>query len=504
MKDKKDILTNIKSNFIFRKIFSLLANNKKLDIINYNKNIQKKLNITLEDYKKYGKKYKEGDRNGLGYEYLKETKRLVFAGNYKNNKRNGKGKEFFDNEEILDGYYINGILKEGKLFDKYGNIIKILEKNGKLKEFYDNGKIRFDGEMLNDKKWNGIGYNYNGNKAFEIKEGKGFVMEYDYYYGNKIFEGEYINGVRNGKGKEYYENGKLLFEGEYLYGKRDGNGKEFLLNGEVLNGYYKQDKLIEGKKIDKDGNDIMILEKNGKLKEFFDNGKIRFNGEILDGKKWNGIGYDYNGKKAFEIKEGKGFVMEYDYYYGAKYFEGEYINGVRNGKGKELYESGDILFEGEYLNGKRNGKGKEYYLWFIKYESKLKFEGEYLNGKKHGEGKEYHRNGYLEFEGEYLNGERNGEGTEYYNDGSLSYKGEYLNGKKHGFGKEYYGGNSFADEYSEPRDYLDPRDIDRKQEQLMYEGEYLNDEKNGKGKEYNMNGQLIYEGPYLNGKKLIK
>ena len=35
-----------------------------------------------------------------------------------------------------------------------------------------------------------------------------------------IQEGEYINGKRNGKGKEYDYNGKLIFEGEYLNGER--------------------------------------------------------------------------------------------------------------------------------------------------------------------------------------------------------------------------------------------------------------------------------------------
>ena len=36
-----------------------------------------------------------------------------------------------------------------------------------------------------------------------------------------IFEGEYINGKRrNGKGKEYNEDGKLRFEGDYLNGER--------------------------------------------------------------------------------------------------------------------------------------------------------------------------------------------------------------------------------------------------------------------------------------------
>ena len=35
-----------------------------------------------------------------------------------------------------------------------------------------------------------------------------------------IFEGEYLNGERNGKGKEY-ENGKLIFEGYYIKGKKN-------------------------------------------------------------------------------------------------------------------------------------------------------------------------------------------------------------------------------------------------------------------------------------------
>ena len=54
---------------------------------------------------------------------------------------------------------------------------------------------------------------------------------------------------------------------------------------------------------------------------------------------------------------------------------------MRNGKGKE-YRKDILYFEGEYLNGKINGKGKEYYS-----KNQLKFEGEYLNGKN-GMGKD--------------------------------------------------------------------------------------------------------------------
>ena len=41
-------------------------------------------------------------------------------------------------------------------------------------------------------------------------------------------------------------------------------------------------------------------------------------------------------------------------------FEGEYIFGERNGKGKEYDYFGELVYEGEYLNGKRSGKGKDY------------------------------------------------------------------------------------------------------------------------------------------------
>ena len=82
------------------------------------------------------------------------------------------------------------------------------------------GELEFEGEFSNGKRWNGKGYNKEGNKEFEIKDGKGNIKEYNNYDGELEFEGEYLNGERNGKGKEYFKNGKLKFEGEYLNGER--------------------------------------------------------------------------------------------------------------------------------------------------------------------------------------------------------------------------------------------------------------------------------------------
>ena len=42
-------------------------------------------------------------------------------------------------------------------------------------------------------------------------------------------------------------------------------------------------------------------------------------------------------------------------------FDGYYLNGKRHGKGTEYDNNCNIIFEGNYLNGERHGEGKEYY-----------------------------------------------------------------------------------------------------------------------------------------------
>ena len=69
-----------------------------------------------------------------------------------------------------------------------------------------------------------------------MKEGKGLVKEYDSLNRKLKFEGEYLNGERNGKGKEYW-NGELIFEGEYLNGKRLSKWKISLLLIKLSNNY---------------------------------------------------------------------------------------------------------------------------------------------------------------------------------------------------------------------------------------------------------------------------
>ena len=105
---------------------------------------------------------------------------------------------------------------------------------------------------------------------------------------------------------------------------------------------------------------------------------VKYNKNLQNILNLNLINYKrQSGRYIIYEKDQKNIGREFDSYTNEILFKGEYLNGERNGKGKEYYEDGKLKFEGEYLNGKRNGKGKEYY-----DDGRLKFEGEYLYGYK--------------------------------------------------------------------------------------------------------------------------
>ena len=212
-------IRTIRSNYILEIILKFLLENKKLELIVYNKKIQEKLKINIEHYKYACQRQIIFETKGKGKEYLKNTNILIFEGEYKNFKRNGRGTEYDFNKHLrIEGEYLNGKIINAKVYDIRDNLVLLLE-NGKGKEYFYNGKLQFEGEYKKGRRWNGKGYDYLGNYNFEIKNGKGKGKEYN-YFATLIFEGEYLNGLRNGKGKEYYDNGKLIFKGEYLNGKK--------------------------------------------------------------------------------------------------------------------------------------------------------------------------------------------------------------------------------------------------------------------------------------------
>ena len=75
------------------------------------------------------------------------------------------------------------------------------------------------------------------------------------------------------------------------------------------------------------------------------------------------------------MKDGKGLIMEF-FDNGILQSEYQYLNGERNGKGKEYNIFGNLIFKGEYLNGKKwNGEGKKFY---GEYQKNISF----INGEQ--------------------------------------------------------------------------------------------------------------------------
>ena len=137
--DKKEKINKIKiidlKSPILQIIFSFINEKKKLNIIINNKKIQKKLEINIKNYEKISERYKIGERNGKGKEYLKYNDKLIFEGEYLNGKRNGNGKEYYNNGNIK---YI-GEFKNGKW-------------NEKTMEYFQNGKIKYESKYLDGNK----------------------------------------------------------------------------------------------------------------------------------------------------------------------------------------------------------------------------------------------------------------------------------------------------------------------------------------------------------------
>ena len=135
------------------------------------------------------------------------------------------------------------------------------------------------------------------------------LIKYNKYFQNiidinlvnyKIFSGRYINYEEKGKGKEYNYYNELIYEGEYLNGERNGKGKEYFTHKLIFEGIkflmnenrkvYNYDGISIYDGYYKDGR------RNGKGKEYNIDGILIFEGEYLNGKRWNGKGYDHKKK----------------------------------------------------------------------------------------------------------------------------------------------------------------------------------------------------------------
>ena len=191
-----------------------------------------------------------------------------------------------------------------------------------------------------------------------------------YYNNGDYYEGELINGIREGFGYMKLKNG-TIYEGDFKNNKHDGYGKLTQIDGEVFSGKWKDGK-IDGKGIRYHNNgDKYIGNYSNNLKEGY--GKYFFsNGNIYEGNWENGKA---NGLGKFIFNDGN-------------VYEGEFKDNIICGKGTFIMKNGDKYF-GNFKNGFINGRG------VCENNKGEKYSGFFSKGKKHGMGKLFDSKGNI-------------------------------------------------------------------------------------------------------------
>ena len=98
-----------------------------------------------------------------------------------------------------------------------------------------------------------------------------------------------------------------------------------------------------------------------------------------------------------------------------EYYDGEYSNNKRHGKGI-IYRNNKIIYNGDFIDDKFEGNGK------LLYNNGDYYIGSFIKGLKDGKGIEYYQNNTIKYDGDFSKDKYNGDGILSYKDGrSVSY-----------------------------------------------------------------------------------
>lgn len=176
--------------------------------------------------------YKEGTRDGEGCEY--KDGRKIYEGTYVDGLRNGFGNEYFNGELIYSGNYFDGVKTgygvetiNGRVYtgiwgnDTYNGLGVLYAEDGYVYAgHFKDGKLSGRANIVS-----------NGIVVIEAvyKDGECiFIRKYSEDGQRLIFEGTVRDGVPNGMGREFSNNGEIIFEGIYKNGRPVHAGKVIL------------------------------------------------------------------------------------------------------------------------------------------------------------------------------------------------------------------------------------------------------------------------------------
>ena len=392
------------------------------------------------------------------WKFFDDKGRLERTIDFKEGKKNGWQQEFDTLGVLLEAVPFVQNLKEGikKTYYSNGKIHWLIpfvanKEEGKAKEYAEDGR------------WIGI-----------TKYSLGFVTGVERF--NRLDK----TGQREGLWKEFYpETESILKDGIWSAGKKNG-----------LFQYYDRKGIVN--RTETYENDVLVTD-NGEA------GNLKFKEEELpDGTILRGgyAGAEKQGVFHVERKSGERVINQV-YQQGIKVAEGLLDDeGMRQGKWKEYYLTGELKAEGEYQENLRVGEWKYYngygnieqtgkywkglpneeWIWYYP-NKKMHRREHYDKGNLEGEYVEWDSAGVIILQGNYEGDAKSGVWRYQLND-HLEI-GEYQDGEKNGVWKWYY----------------------RNEEELAFEGEFIGGVPRGKHKMWYQNGKLMEKGEYEGGLK---
>jgi S1-C subfamily serine protease/antitoxin component YwqK of YwqJK toxin-antitoxin module len=274
----------------------------------------------------------------------------------------------------------------------------------------------------------------------------------DPYYSEGVkfkWEGACLNGKANGTGKMMkYKNGELesTYEGEYKNGIREGKGKFKHNSGTVLECSFKNGQAIGFGKYDlADGNyyqgEIVNYRQHGYGVLTYGNGS-KFEGFFVSDYPYTGKHTSFNGAVSYiekynptdKIKEEKTGYAPAIGVRVTEYFDKSW----KRCKQKDAAFYRLVTYESDH---KPKGVVKDFY---ISGQLQNEFTAAYLDyddeGKNfyEGEAKWYAPNGKIQQKKYYYNNKTNGKETFFYENGQISQETEYDHGIRNGTYKQWY------------------------------------------------------------------
>ncbi len=197
-----------------------------------------------------------------------------------------------------------------------------------------------------------------------------------------LYEGRLEEGLLQGEGKEYDEEGLVIYEGDFVDGLREGNGTAYeagvlLYEGDFAAGVYEGQGILY-----EDG--VLLYRgafaggmQSGEGTEYYENGKARYKGTFAEG-----------------LYEGEGVEYDTD---GVKVYEGSFSEGLYDGEGS-LYPAENQRIDATFAAGEPDGAIQ----WYK--SNKLYYDGEADGLTPSGFGTLYAENGQTAYVGQMAGG----------------------------------------------------------------------------------------------------